>query len=85
MTINIVSDSYLCYNDRVALPKNHPEYFSETYHSDVNAALDWLEANDDTFYRVEKDYFTASSCFDSLAQDYRGISAYNSNQNAEYK
>ena len=85
VTINIVSDSYLCYNDRVALPKNHPEYFSETYHSDVNAALDWLEANDDTFYRVEKDYFTASSCFDSLAQDYRGISAYNSNQNADIK
>ena len=85
VTMNIVSDSYLCYNDRVALPKNHPEYFSETYHSDVDAALDWLEASDDTFYRVEKDYFTAASCFDSLAQDYRGISAYNSNQNADIK
>ena len=85
VTVNVVSDSYLCYNDRVALPKNHPEYYSETYHSDVDGALDWLEANDTTFYRVEKDYFTASSCFDSLAQDYRGISAYNSNQNADIK
>lgn len=85
VTVNIVSDSYLCYNYRVALPKNHPEYYTETYHSDVDAALDWIEANDDTFYRVEKDYFTAASCFDSLAQDYRGISAYNSNQNADIK
>ena len=83
--VNLISDSYLCYNHRVALAKDHPVYYSETYHSDVDAALDWLEEYDDTFYRVEKDYFTASSCFDSLAQDYRGISAYNSNQNADLK
>lgn len=82
---NIVADSFLCYNFRVALPKGHPEYYSETYYSGVTDCLDWLEENDPTFYRVEKDYFTSSSCFDSLAQDYRGISAYNSNQNAQIK
>lgn len=85
VTVNIVSDSYLCYNYRVTLSKDQSEYYTETYHSDVNTALDWIEQNDDTFYRVEKDYFTAASCFDSLAQDYRGISAYNSNQNARIK
>ena len=83
--MNIVSDSYLCYNDRIALSKKNADYYEGTYHSGVDAALDWLEANDNTFYRVEKDYFTASSCFDTLAQDYRGISAYNSNQNADIK
>ena len=83
--VNIVSDSYLCYNDRIALSKKNADYYEGTYHSGVDAALDWLEANDTTFYRVEKDYFTASSCFDTLAQDYRGISAYNSNQNADIK
>ena len=83
--VNIVSDSYLCYNDRVALSKKNTEYYEETYHSDVDRALDWLENSDPSFYRVEKDYFTASSCFDTLAQDYRGISAYNSNQNADIK
>lgn len=83
--VNIVSDSYLCYNDRIALSKKNADYYEGTYHSDVNGALAWLEEHDDTFYRVEKDYFTASSCFDTLAQDYRGISAYNSNQNADIK
>lgn len=83
--VNVVSDSYLCYNDRIALSKKNTDYYEGTYHSGVDAALDWLEANDTTFYRVEKDYFTASSCFDTLAQDYRGISAYNSNQNADIK
>ncbi len=84
-TVNIVSDSFLCYNYRVTLTKDHPEYYSETYHSDVNGALAWIKEQDQEFYRVEKDYFTASSCLDSLAQDYRCISAYNTNQNANIK
>lgn len=79
---NVAVDTGFDYNPRVTLSKNHPVYYSETYHSYTNEALSWLEEYDDTFYRVEKDYFSAASCLDSQAQDYRGISAYNSNQNA---
>lgn len=82
---NVASDTSLDYSPRVTLSKNHPVYYAQTYHSDTNEALEWLEEYDDTFYRVEKDYFSAASCLDSQAQDYRGISAYNSNQNANIK
>lgn len=82
---NITSDSRMCYEPREALPKVHPVYYEETYHSSTNDALLWLEEYDNSFYRVEKDYFSASSCLDSQAQDYRGISAYNSNQNKYVK
>ncbi len=82
---NVASDTNFDYSPRVTLAKNHPTYYAETYHSDTNEALAWLESYDDSFYRVEKDYFSASSCLDSQAQDYRGISAYNSNQNANIK
>lgn len=79
--VNVISDTALCYRYRDTVKKDDPVYYEETYHSSVNRALAWLEAEDDTFYRVEKDFESASGCMDGLAQNYAGVSAYNSAQN----
>ena len=59
-------------------------YYQDLYHSGVAEALDVVRSQDDSFYRVEKDYMTGSTtlAMDSLAQGYRGLSSYNSVQNA---
>lgn len=79
--VNVISDTSLCYRYRDTLKKNDTEYYEGTYHSSVNRALAWLEAEDNTFYRVEKDFDNASGCMDGMAQNYRGVSTYNSAQN----
>lgn len=79
--VNVVSDTMLCYQDRGTLKKNDIAYFGETYHSSINEALDWISRQDDSFYRVEKDFHTASGCMDAMAQGYAGVGTYNSVQN----
>lgn len=78
---NVTYEGWLCYNQRDVLTTSDPEYWSGLYDPDVTAALASLRESDDSFYRVEKDYFSGSYCMDGLAQDYRGISAYNSTPN----
>lgn len=85
LLVNVTADSHFDYSSRVTLKKDDPNYFSQTYHSDATEALAWLEEYDDSFYRVEKDYFVAASCMESQAQDYRGISTYNPNENEGVK
>lgn len=79
--VNMVSDTMLCYQNRDTLKKNDVGYFDATYHSSVNEALDWIAGQEDSFYRVEKDFHTASGCMDAMIQDYDGVSTYNSVQN----
>lgn len=79
--VNVISDTALCYRYRDTVKKDDAGYYEETYHSSVNRALAWLKAEDNTFYRVEKDFDTASGCMDGLAQNYSGVSTYNSAQN----
>ena len=79
LMVNVTADSSFCYAPRVALTKDHATYYQETFHSAVDQALSWIGEQEDGFYRVEKDYFSASSCMDSQVQNYRGVSTYNSN------
>lgn len=74
-------DAYYAYNcQRGILQKAPSEYFDELYNPSVQEALAYIRENDDSFYRVEKDYTigTAISCLNSLAQNYSGVSTYNS-------
>ncbi|MDD3797490.1 MAG: YfhO family protein, partial [Lachnospiraceae bacterium] len=80
--VNILSDTTLCYRYRATLKKNDISYYQDTYESSVNRALAWLEAEDNSFYRIEKDFHNASSYMDSLAQNYMSVSTYNSTQNS---
>ncbi|MDO4343698.1 MAG: YfhO family protein [Eubacteriales bacterium] len=80
--VNLVSDAALCCRDRDTVKKNDTGYYEATYHSSVQDALAWIEEQDDSFYRVEKDFHTASGCLDSMAQGYYGVSTYNSTRNA---
>ena len=60
-------------------------YFTELYRQDLQDALNYLKETDPEFYRVEKDYSSATYTMDSLAQGYRGISTYNSVLNGNLK
>ncbi|MDO4272827.1 MAG: YfhO family protein [Eubacteriales bacterium] len=60
-------------------------YFRELYRQDLQDALAYLRENDKEFYRVEKDFMSATFAMDSLAQGYRGISTYNSVMNKNMK
>lgn len=60
-------------------------YYGELYRQDVQDALAYLRKTDPEFYRVEKDYSSGTVSMDSLAQNYRGISTYNSVMNGKVK
>lgn len=60
-------------------------YYRELYSQDVQNALAYLQETDPQFYRVEKDYSAGTISMDSLAQNYRGISTYNSVMNGNVK
>ena len=60
-------------------------YFTELYRQDIQDALNYLRETDPEFYRVEKDYSSATYTMDSLAQGYRGIGTYNSVLNGNLK
>ena len=80
--ITVIADASVGYIDRDTVKKNDKEYFEETYHSDTTAALDWIRENEDQFCRIEKDYSNAGYYMESLAQNYRGVSTYNSTLNS---
>lgn len=74
-------EGYLCYNDRDVLTTADPAYWGGLHNPNVTEALNYLSETDPSFYRVEKDYYSGSFCMDGLAQNYRGISTYNSTPN----
>ena len=78
--VTVICDSGLCYRYRNTVEKTDTGYFTETYHGDTTKALDWVASQDQSFYRLEKDYSNAAYYMESLAQDYRGVSTYNSTQ-----
>ena len=81
LVLTMSGDAYLAYSKyRTTLVKEGSDYLDNLYDEDVSAALSYLEQNDDSFYRVEKDYNVGInvSCLNSMAQNYRGISTYNS-------
>lgn len=60
-------------------------YFRELYSQGIQDALQYLEETDPEFYRVEKDFSSATISMDAQAQGYRGISTYNSVMNSNLK
>ncbi|PYZ95877.1 hypothetical protein CR205_15965 [Alteribacter lacisalsi] len=46
--------------------------------------LDWIEENDDSFYRISKGAFHSGSGNDALAQGFRGMNGYHSVANPGY-
>lgn len=83
--VNMVSEGYTSTLERLTLRKNNTEYFEALYNQDTQDALAWLREHDPEFYRVEKDFDAGSVCLDSLVQNYRGTSTYNSTMNQNIK
>lgn len=77
-------DAYASYHyGREVLTKAPSEYFDALYDGSISQALAAIAREDSSFCRVEKDYTvgTATSCLNSLAQNYMGVSTYNSTLN----
>lgn len=83
--ISMSGDAYYSYNcQRAILEKEPSPYFDELYNESIEDALSLISEQDDSFYRVEKDYTagTSISCLNAMAQNYNGVSTYNSVINA---
>ena len=78
---NVSLEGYLSYNDRTYLTSSDPEYWGGLYNPNVAEAVNYLKEMDPSLHRTEKDYYSGSFCMDGLAQNYRGISTYNSTPN----
>ena len=74
------AEAYTTVYNRAVIQKGSP-YYKELYGGDIRELLNEAQFNNDTFYRVEKDYCTASTCMEALAQGYYGISSYNATAN----
>lgn len=84
LVLTMSLDAYASYHDgRSVLTKAPSEYFDALYDGSVEEALSAIAQEDPSFYRVEKDYTvgTATSCLNALAQNYSGVSTYNSTLN----
>lgn len=79
--ISLCLEGWTCFNDRDTLTTTDASYWGGLYDPNVAKALDYLKSTGPSFYRVEKDYYSGSYCMDGLAQNYRGISTYNSTPN----
>ena len=79
--VNLLSDTSLCYWDRLSLKKDNAAYYDELYTGDTVRALRWIREQDGSFFRMDKDYQETGSMLESLAQDFYGVSTYNSTQN----
>lgn len=81
--MNVTLDSFVTVNDRVFC----------TFSSDLTDeddiytqdALAYVATQDDSMYRLEKDYYDLIYYHDAYFQNYRGISTYNSTLNANVK
>ncbi len=80
LLISTVSDGGLTVRYRVTAKKSDTAYSVETHEGDTIEALAWIAGQDDGWYRVEKDYFTAARFMESMAQSYESVSTYNSTQ-----
>ncbi len=78
--ISTASDGGLTVRYRWAVSKLDTQYFQNTYEGDTIEALNWISEQDDGWYRVEKDYYTAAKFLEAMAQNYDGVSTYNSTQ-----
>lgn len=81
VAINMICEGYASADNRVTVEKGS-DYFDKLYSDDIQDALHYLKDTDPSFYRVEKDFESATYCMDALAQNYRGISTYNSTMNS---
>ncbi|MDD3279630.1 MAG: YfhO family protein [Lachnospiraceae bacterium] len=79
--MNVICDSHITARHRSEVQKGSEEYFEYLYGDDIQELMEYVGQNDSDFYRMEKNYAQASLCMESCAQNYRGISTYNSTMN----
>ena len=75
---NVCIECYATTNYRVKTSEVNSKIYYTAGNDDVAEALDYLEKNDGSFYRVEKMFTDISEFNDSMLEGYYGISTYNS-------
>lgn len=60
-------------------------YFGALYNPNIQDALSYLREKDPEFFRLEKDFVSATWCMDAQAQGYYGVNSYNSVMNKNIK
>lgn len=78
---NVISDTHMTIRGRSTITKQDPAYFDYLYGEDMQDLQSYLSKNDPYFYRLEKTMADVSLCMESCAQNYRGVSVYNSTLN----
>ncbi len=78
--VQIISNTYSTVHGRASV-RIGSEYFTEVYGENDRELDAYLSENENEYYRLEKTFWTGSATMDSLLQDYRGISGYNSTMN----
>ena len=78
---NSIYDSYNSNNNRDTLKKDDGLYFDRLYGADITSTIAHLNSIDNSFYRVENTEPGVTRCLDALAQNYFGVSTYNSTLN----
>lgn len=72
-------------SERDMYTKGDNAYLAEVYNDNVLNAIAWIKEQDPEFYRVEKTYMEKVVCMSALAQEYYGVSTYNSTQNGNVR
>lgn len=75
---SLLSDGAVVNQNRNTLKKDADSYFDQLYRDSIQEAQAFLMERDPEFFRTEKLFNIGSLCMDSLAQEYSGISSYNS-------
>lgn len=87
LAASTMMESYVTNNVRMTFNKGeeHLQFEKGSLSNDSAEALEYISGIDDTFYRVEKEYFDWSEFADSLIEEYATVTNYNSTCNRNLK
>jgi uncharacterized membrane protein YfhO len=77
---SVVCEGYVC---NVMRSANTAEYMNDTGNGETMQALGWIQGQDESFYRVEKDYSDLMHTSDSFIQGYYPYHMYCSSKSGE--
>lgn len=75
---NVNLESFITNNNRVTANEAYPEFTEQGGNDDVAAALEYINKNDKSFFRVDKNFMDTSLLNDGMLQGYYPASTYNS-------
>ena len=75
--VSLFADNYRTVSNRETIKKDSLE-MEELFGEDIQQALSYIQEQDASFYRVDKNFYSISFYLEALSQNYNGVCAYNS-------